>query len=111
MDDILKEKTIASSDLRIGDVPELPLLEAPADPHIELELGLMKKTLQKALDRGFLRPREFNVLCFRHGLDDGISHTLDETGRHMGVTRERIRQLEAHGLEALRVRSMNVFNI
>ena len=39
----------------------------------------------------------------RHGLVDGITHTLEEVGREFGVTRERIRQIEAKALEKLRV--------
>lgn len=45
-----------------------------------------------------LTPREQKILRMRFGLDDGISHTLEEVGKEFGVTRERIRQIEAKAL-------------
>jgi len=50
-----------------------------------------------------LPPKERRILEMRHGLVDGITHTLEEVGREFGVTRERIRQIEAKALEKLRV--------
>jgi RNA polymerase primary sigma factor len=49
-----------------------------------------------------LTPREQRILRMRFGLDDGITHTLEEVGREFGVTRERIRQIEAKALEKIR---------
>jgi len=49
-----------------------------------------------------LTPREQKILEMRFGLIDGISHTLEEVGREFGVTRERIRQIEAKALEKIR---------
>lgn len=49
-----------------------------------------------------LPPKERRILEMRHGLLDGITHTLEEVGREFGVTRERIRQIEAKALEKLR---------
>jgi DNA-directed RNA polymerase sigma subunit (sigma70/sigma32) len=49
-----------------------------------------------------LTPREQAIISMRFGLKDGISHTLEETGKTFGVTRERIRQIEAKGFEKLR---------
>lgn len=49
-----------------------------------------------------LTPREQRILAMRFGLDDGITHTLEEVGREFGVTRERIRQIEAKSLERIR---------
>jgi RNA polymerase primary sigma factor len=49
-----------------------------------------------------LSPREGRVLQLRFGLKDGKSHTLEEVGKKFGVTRERIRQIEAKALRKLR---------
>ena len=49
-----------------------------------------------------LTPREQKILRMRFGLDDGITHTLEEVGREFGVTRERIRQIEAKSIERMR---------
>lgn len=56
--------------------------------------------------RGILRelsPREQKILEMRFGLHDGVSHTLEEVGQEFGVTRERIRQIEAKALEKIEV--------
>jgi len=49
-----------------------------------------------------LTPRESEIIAMRFGLADGITHTLEEVGRKFGVTRERIRQIEAKALEKMR---------
>ncbi len=52
---------------------------------------------------GDLSPKERKILELRHGLADGIYHTLEEVGKEFGVTRERIRQIEAKALEKIRM--------
>ena len=61
---------------------------------------LLKEQIRAAL--GVLSERERQVLEMRFGLIDGQDHTLEEVGRHFGVTRERIRQIEAKALRKLR---------
>lgn len=61
---------------------------------------LLKEQIRNAL--GVLSDREREVLQMRFGLIDGQDHTLEEVGKHFGVTRERIRQIEAKALRKLR---------
>jgi RNA polymerase primary sigma factor len=49
-----------------------------------------------------LPPREVRILQLRYGLFDGQAYTLEQVGRKMGVTRERVRQIEAQALNRLR---------
>lgn len=62
--------------------------------------NLLKQQLEQVLSD--LPPREARVLKMRFGLMDERIHTLRETGERMGVTRERIRQIEAKALQRLR---------
>ncbi|MQA96767.1 MAG: sigma-70 family RNA polymerase sigma factor [Streptosporangiales bacterium] len=61
---------------------------------------LMTDQLRRAL--ADLEPREATIMSLRFGLVDGKPHTLDEIGKHLGLTRERIRQLEKESLSKLR---------
>jgi len=61
---------------------------------------LLKKHIDEALEG--LTPREQKILKIRFGLEDGVTHTLEEVGQEFGVTRERIRQIEAKALEKIR---------
>ncbi|GAB1421002.1 hypothetical protein MASR2M15_11340 [Anaerolineales bacterium] len=69
-------------------------------PQEQANRRLLKEQIQDALD--VLSDREREVLQMRFGLNDGQDHTLEEVGRHFGVTRERIRQIEAKALRKLR---------
>ena len=53
-----------------------------------------------------LSPREQKILAMRFGLDDGVSHTLEEVGKEFDVTRERIRQIESKALEKIQQHPM-----
>lgn len=61
---------------------------------------LLKEHINEVLS--LLTPREQRILRMRFGLDDGRSHTLEETGQEFGVTRERIRQIESKALLKLK---------
>jgi RNA polymerase primary sigma factor len=62
--------------------------------------NILRERLKEALDQ--LPPREARILQLRYGLLDGQIHTLKEVGLKMGVTRERVRQIEAQALRRLR---------
>ncbi len=84
-------------DSHLGDFIEDQEAISPSD-HASYEL--LKEQLEDVLDT--LTDREENVLRLRFGLDDGRTRTLEEVGKVFGVTRERIRQIEAKALRKLR---------
>jgi RNA polymerase primary sigma factor len=84
-------------DSHLGDFIEDQDALAPADA---AAYELLKEQLEDVLDT--LTDREENVLRLRFGLDDGRTRTLEEVGKVFGVTRERIRQIEAKALRKLR---------
>jgi RNA polymerase primary sigma factor len=81
----------------IGDLIED--VDAPEASEM-VDRQLMAEQLRSALDA--LTPREATIMSMRFGLYDGNPHTLDEIGRALGLTRERIRQLEKQSLSKLR---------
>jgi len=81
----------------IGDLIED--VDAPEASEL-VDRQLMADQLRSALDA--LTPREATIMAMRFGLYDGNPHTLDEIGRALGLTRERIRQLEKQSLSKLR---------
>jgi RNA polymerase primary sigma factor len=62
-------------------------------------LQLLRDHVQKVIET--LNPREKKIMEMRFGLTDGVAHTLEEVGQEFGVTRERIRQIEAKTLEKI----------
>lgn len=74
--------------------------EKETPPSLEAARTLLKERLKEILVD--LTPREQKILAMRFGLEDGIAHTLEEVGNEFGVTRERIRQIEAKALEKIR---------
>ena len=69
-------------------------------PDQEVARRILADQLKEILDE--LSPKERKILEMRHGLENGIYHTLEEVGKEFGVTRERIRQIEAKALEKIR---------
>jgi RNA polymerase primary sigma factor len=84
-------------DTELGDFVEDKEATAPSDA---AALAVLHTEMEDVLDT--LSPRERRVLQLRFGLADGHQRTLEEVGKRFGVTRERIRQIEAKGLRKLR---------
>lgn len=87
----------AEEDSKLGDFIEDDDALSPAD---STNRQLVKENIHEMLQ--YLSPRERKIIEMRFGLKDGIGHTLEEVGREFGVTRERIRQIEAKVLQKLR---------
>jgi RNA polymerase primary sigma factor len=90
----------------IGDEDDKSTLgEFIADEKIlapDMEVSRRILTDQVKLILSDLSPKERKILEMRHGLVDGVTHTLEEVGKEFGVTRERIRQIEAKAHEKIR---------
>ena len=95
-----------SLELPIGDDDDRSRLsdfisdEKMVSPDQEVAHSILTDQIQEILDH--LSEKERKILEMRHGLLDGTYHTLEEVGKEFGVTRERIRQIEAKALEKIR---------
>ncbi|HRI05609.1 MAG TPA: RNA polymerase sigma factor RpoD [Candidatus Dojkabacteria bacterium] len=92
----------------IGDEKDSQLLDIIPDdwsqsPEEYATLEYLKNQIHEILDT--LQERERRVLSLRFGLEDGVTRTLEEVGKEFGVTRERIRQIEAKALKKLKEKS------
>ena len=93
----LETPTDDEEDSVLGDFIQDDEIPAPDDT---ATYNLLREHLENVLDG--LPPREVRILQLRYGLLDGQAYTLEEVGRKMGVTRERVRQIEAQALSRLR---------
>ena len=93
----LETPTDNEDDSVLGDFIEDDEIPAPDET---ATYNLLKEHLNVILNT--LPPREVRILQLRYGLLDGQAYTLEEVGRKMGVTRERVRQIEAQALSRLR---------
>ena len=85
------------SESRLGDFIQDENVTSPEE---HIGSTMLREHLESAL--GTLNPREEKVLRMRFGFNDGHARTLEECGRELGVTRERVRQIEAKALRKLR---------
>ena len=93
----LETPTDDEEDSVLGDFIEDDEASPPDDT---ATYNLLREHLGEVLNS--LPPREVRILQLRYGLLDGQAYTLEEVGRKMGVTRERVRQIEAQALSRLR---------
>ncbi len=93
----LETPTYEGEDNMLGDFIEDQEAVLPADA---VTHNMLQEAVQEILSS--LPPREVRILRLRYGLVDGKSYTLEEVGKKLGVTRERIRQIEAQALRRLR---------
>ena len=93
----LETPTDEDEDSVLGDFIEDAEALAPAEAVTQ---NMLKEQIQDILLS--LPPREVRILQLRYGLVDGESYTLEEVGKKLGVTRERVRQIEAQALSRLR---------
>ena len=84
-------------DSHLGDFIEDQKTASPED---EAAATMRREQIHKLLDT--LTEREKGVIELRYGIDDGTQRTLEEVGKHFGVTRERIRQIEGKALKKLK---------
>ncbi len=96
-DPVPLETPVGGGDSTIADFVEDKDSESPMDGAFQ---SMLKAQIRRVL--GTLTDREAKVLKYRFGLEDGVPHTLEEVGKLFGVTRERIRQIEAKALRKLR---------
>lgn len=93
----LETPTDDEEDSVLGDFIQDEEIPAPDET---ATYNLLREHLESVLNT--LPPREVRILQLRYGLLDGQAYTLEEVGRKMGVTRERVRQIEAQALSRLR---------
>ncbi|HID92291.1 TPA: RNA polymerase sigma factor RpoD [Candidatus Peregrinibacteria bacterium] len=93
----------SEEDSKLSDFIEDKNAQSPAEAASN---QILKDNIQSMLE--YLSPRERRIIEMRFGLTDRVSHTLEEVGQDFGVTRERIRQIEAKVLQKLRDHPMNV---
>ena len=98
LDPLSLEKPVGEEeDSRVGDFIEDKDNLSPEDYASKM---LLKERINEVLSE--LTPREEKVIRLRYGLDDDRPRTLEEVGKEFGVTRERIRQIEAKAIRKLR---------
>ncbi len=96
---------IVSLETPVGEDEDSVLAEFIKDekqipPDASVARNILRERLEEVMQD--LTPREQKILRMRFGLDDGLTHTLEEVGKVFAVTRERIRQIEASALEKIR---------
>jgi RNA polymerase primary sigma factor len=100
-------KAPVSLDAPIGGDDPQPISDVVADANAAAPFDRLIRENDSKLVRevlATLTPRESRILAMRFGLDDGRTKTLEEIGEKLGVTRERIRQIQEQALHKMRVK-------
>lgn len=95
----IKNDEVQDSDTELGDFVEDPGPTPEEEAIINNRQELIASYLKK-----YLTPREQQIINLRFGLENGHVLTLEELGKMLGLTRERVRQIEAKAIRKLRVR-------
>lgn len=105
---LMASKSSLSLDNYVGNDEDKTFLESLEDEDSNVENAIIAKTLKYAIDEIItsLDPREAEIIIKRYGFNGEQPQTLEELGESMGVTRERIRQLENRALDKLRKKAL-----
>ena len=98
--EVLSLETPIGEDEEDSTLSDLIPDEQSMPPEMQASNALLKEQIREILSD--LTPREQRILSMRFGLEDNVTHTLEEVGEEFGVTRERIRQIEAKAIEQIR---------
>jgi RNA polymerase primary sigma factor len=98
-DTVSLETSVGDDDDRDSTLGDFIEDQKTISPARIASLQLLRSHVKEVMKK--LNPREQKILKMRFGLDDGVAHTLEEVGHEFGVTRERIRQIEAKALEKI----------
>lgn len=94
------ERSIYVDQMSLNSHSEAMMIEAPADLTEAANKSVLKDQVSKFLPK-YLTPREIKIIDMRFGLQNGVTHTLEQVGQEFGMTRDRIRQIEAKALKKL----------
>lgn len=105
LQELVTSSQTTSLETPVGDEGETEMIDLLQDetipsPEEDISRFLQHERIDALLRK--LNDRERRILVLRYGLDDGISRTLGETAKHFGITRERVRQIEAVAIRKLR---------
>lgn len=105
---LMASKSYLSLDNYIGNEEDKTFLESLEDEDTNVEKAIIAKTLKSSIDEiiSSLDPREAEIIMKRYGFDGETPKTLEELGEMMGVSRERVRQLENRALEKLKKKAL-----
>jgi RNA polymerase primary sigma factor len=101
---LLSRQLLSLDELVGGEEKDSPLSDFVVDESMSVQdvayISALRERIRAIIDK--LPPREANIISLHYGLGDGRAYTLEEIGKKLGITRERVRQLEARAMTRLR---------